>query len=75
MTEYYANGNRQMEWLLGGITENGMGFTREWHPNGQLKFEMGWDENREYHGLMTKWDEEGNILDQENYSHGKKVEV
>lgn len=74
-TEYYSDGSKKLDWLQGGASEDGLGFTKEWHPNGQLKFEMQWDENNQYHGLMTKWDEQGNIIAQEKYEHGKQVAI
>ena len=75
LTEYYSDGSKKSDWLQGGASEDGLGFTKEWHPNGQLKFEMQWDENNQYHGLMTKWDDKGNIIAREKYEHGQLVKM
>ncbi|MEX0608083.1 MAG: hypothetical protein WD016_04145 [Balneolaceae bacterium] len=72
--EYYADGTKKMEWLLAGpgVEES---YTKYWHENGQLSFEMFWNEQNQYHGVMTKWDEEGNILEQESYENGLQVSL
>lgn len=46
---------------------------REWHPNGQLKFEMTSD-SLGYQGLMTLYDEQGEVLQQERYEDGELIE-
>lgn len=57
-------------------TEPGDSLTlmREWYPNGQLKFEMtsysGEERPMIYEGLMTLYDEQGNVLQQELYENG-----
>lgn len=56
------------------ISEDGFGFVKRWHDNGQLQFEMKTDENGKYQGLMTLYDEEGNVLEQENYKDGVLIE-
>lgn len=56
------------------VTDDGFGFVKRWHDNGQIQFEMKTDENGNYQGLMTLYDEEGNVLKQENYKDGVLVE-
>ena len=46
---------------------------REWHPNGQLKFEMTSD-SLGYQGFMTLYDEQGDVLQQERYKDGELIE-
>lgn len=56
------------------ISDDGFGFVKRWHDNGQLQFEMKTDENGKYQGLMTLYDEDGNILKEENYKDGVLIE-
>lgn len=72
---FFPDGQKNMEVIYANTTDDGIGITRYWHPNGQLNFEMSWIEDHKYHGLMTKWDEEGNILEQENYENGEPVDL
>ena len=53
---------------------DGLGSIKEWHPKGQLKFEAGYKQGMSYEGLMTSYDEFGNILEQELYEDGKLIE-
>jgi antitoxin component YwqK of YwqJK toxin-antitoxin module len=39
------------------------GSIKEWHRNGQLKFEVQYLGDLEYEGLMTLYDEEGQIIE------------
>lgn len=56
-------------------TEDGMGHFRSWHKNGQLSFEVFYTGDMVRQGLMTEYDEEGNILMQERYEDGELVET
>jgi antitoxin component YwqK of YwqJK toxin-antitoxin module len=51
------------------------GSIKEWHRNEQLKFDVQYYDNLEYEGLMTLYDEEGNILEQKRYEDGELVET
>lgn len=52
---------------------SGMHLYTEWHSNGQLKFESTSNELGSQ-GLMTLYDQNGNILEQELYKDGELVE-
>lgn len=56
------------------ISDGGFGFVKRWHDNGQLQFEMKTDGSGKYQGLMTLYDEQGNVLKQENYKDGVLIE-
>lgn len=57
-------------------TEDGMGHARLWHrSNGKLAFEVFYTGDKVYQGLMTEYDEEGNIIMQERYEDGELVET
>ncbi|PKD42406.1 toxin-antitoxin system YwqK family antitoxin [Rhodohalobacter barkolensis] len=71
--EYNENGLLVEEWLS-PTTEDGLGSIKQWHPNGQLKFEMTHKKGMEYHGLMTKYNDDGEIIEQERYEDGELVE-
>ncbi|RNC83103.1 MAG: hypothetical protein ED557_10340 [Balneola sp.] len=47
---------------------------KTWFSNGDLKFEMTLDKNDKYEGLMTLYDEQGDILEQELYKEGQLIE-
>lgn len=50
------------------------GTLKEWYPNGQIEFELTFHTGMKYHGLMTLFDEKGEILEQELYEDGEMVE-
>ncbi|MBD3617399.1 MAG: hypothetical protein HUJ22_12595 [Gracilimonas sp.] len=50
------------------------GSIKEWHQNEQLKFEVHYLDNLEYEGLMTLYDENGEIIEQDRYEGGELVE-
>lgn len=52
-----------------------LGYHKQWHPNGQLKYEAYFEGNIEYEGLMTLYDEEGEVIEQERYEDGELVET
>lgn len=69
----YSDGVLLEEWK--DAEPDQLGFNKQWYPNGQLKFETNFRENIEYDGLMTLYDENGEILEQERYEGGELVEV
>lgn len=70
------------EWV--DATPEKLGYHKQWHPNGKLKYEAYFTGNirpkglkifnMQYQGLMTLYDEEGNIIEQANYEDGELVE-
>ncbi len=80
-TKAYSKGNLTQEWLSSSITDSEYDIHREYHSNGSLKFEMTFSSdlaNKKpivYQGLMTLYDEQGNIVQQELYKDGKLVET
>jgi len=61
------------EWI--SPTENNpLGTIKQWHENGQIKFKAYFSGNIQYQGLMTLYDEQGNILEQERYEDGELIE-
>ncbi len=66
------------EWVGTPEPDDSLTVFREWHPNGQLKFEMfsssGERRALVYEKIMTLYDEQGNILEQEMYEDGKLIE-
>ena len=52
-----------------------LGYNKQWYSNGGLKFEAYFKGNIEYEGLMTLYDENGEILEQERYEEGELVET
>ena len=70
------NGKLFQENFYPSISESGMLVTKTYFPNGQIQHEsqqLFVDETGSYHGLMTLYDEEGNILEQDLYDNGKLV--
>ena len=55
-------------------SDKSLGKIKEWHPMGQIKFEMTYKFGGLYHGLMTLYDEEGEIVEQELYEDGELVQ-
>ncbi|MFV1884118.1 MAG: hypothetical protein ACMZ7B_06510 [Balneola sp.] len=74
----YDEGVLTMQSLTASSEHNGLDVYREWFPNGQLKFEMtSYSEDKRpiiYEGVMTRYDELGNITEQERYSEGELIE-
>ncbi len=50
------------------------GMERFWHPNGQLKEEGQWFNNRA-NGLMRSWSEQGKLIKAVRYKNGDLIEV
>ncbi len=75
--EMYVNDVLVHKDIPPGKNEDGLGQVRMWHENGQLAFESfytGYTGNIVKQGLMTEYDEEGNIIQQERYEDGELVE-
>ena len=72
--EMYVNDNLAIQNILPTESEDGMGHLSSWHNNGQLSFEVTYTGDQVYQGLMTEYDEEGNIITQERYKDGELVE-
>jgi len=70
--EYNEHGLLVGEWI--SSTDDSLGSIKHWHPNGQLKFEMTHKKGMLYHGLMTSYNAEGEIIEQERYEDGELVE-
>ena len=62
------------------FTNNGLSNIKMYHPNGALYFEYSHkggyynDRASQYHGLMTLYDEQGDVLQQERYKDGELIE-
>ena len=69
----YDLGTLTLEIIDSSSVHSGMHLYREWHPNGLLKFESTSNELGSQ-GLMTLYDQNGNILEQELYNDGELVE-
>jgi hypothetical protein len=76
--EMYVNGILVYQDLHPGKSEEGLGRNFLWHNNGQLALEAFYTgytgNNKLKQGLMTEYDEEGNITLQERYEDGELVE-
>ncbi len=74
----FDDGILSIESFASSPEDHGLDVYREWHPSGRLKFEMTSysEEDRPmvYEGLMTLYDEQGNILQRELYKDGELVE-
>lgn len=74
LKEMYENAILVYENVPPTESENGMGHVRLWHKNGQLSIEVSYTGDQERQGLMTEYDEEGNITKQGRYEDGELVE-
>lgn len=54
---------------------NELGYHKQWHPNSQLKYEAYFEGNTEYEGLMTLYNETGEIIKQQLYKDGEMIET
>ncbi|MBD3617400.1 MAG: hypothetical protein HUJ22_12600 [Gracilimonas sp.] len=70
--KYYKNGVLLEEWK--DAESNELGYHKQWYLNGQLKYEAYFEGNIEYEGLMTLYDDEGNIIEQARYQDGSLIE-
>lgn len=69
----YDEGALTIEIIDSSPEHDGLHLYREWHTNGQLKFENTSNELGS-NGLMTLYDVDGNIIEQELYKNGQLVE-
>jgi antitoxin component YwqK of YwqJK toxin-antitoxin module len=67
VTSYFPDGNKRSETIRPSSANNSLGMVKEWFENGQLKFEVNIDQDNKYAGRMTLYDEEGNIVKQQEY--------
>lgn len=67
VTSFFAKGHKKSEVLHHSITEDSLSMIKEWHENGQLKFQVKFDKNNNYTGQITHRDEEGKIVEQTEY--------
>lgn len=67
VTSFFANGRKKSEAIRPSLAEDRLGMIKEWHANGQLKFQVKIDKNNKYKGQLTLRNEEGNILKQVEY--------
>lgn len=77
LKESYNNGVLVWKHVPPAENEDGLGYVRMWHQNGELAFEVlytGDPMDKVRQGLMTEYDEEGNIIKQERYEDGELVE-
>ena len=78
LEEMYVNEVLVYQDLHPGKTEDGLGYVRLWHRNGQLELESFYTgytgNNKLKQGLLTEYDEEGRIISQEKYVDGELVE-
>ncbi|NGP88470.1 M56 family metallopeptidase [Fodinibius halophilus] len=72
--EIYINEHLVYQNIPPTESEGGMGHLRGWHKNGQLSYEVSYTGDRVEQGIMTEYDEEGNIITQERYEDGEVVE-
>ena len=75
LKEMYENEVMVYENVPPTESEDGMDHVRLWHDNGQLSVEHAYTGDQIKQGLMTEYDEEGNITRQERYENGEVVEV
>lgn len=72
VVKHYRDGLLMEEWK--DAAPNELGYHKQWHANGKLKYEAYFEDNIEYEDLMTLYDEEGNIIEQERYENGILIE-
>ncbi|MDZ7716065.1 MAG: hypothetical protein U5J95_07625 [Balneolaceae bacterium] len=75
LKKMYENGILVYENIPPTESEDGMGHVRLWHKNGQLSVEHSYTGDQVKQGLMTEYDEEGNITKQGRYEDGELVEM
>lgn len=64
---WYSTGELWVEWSKEG------GFTKEYFISGELKSEVPWSSDGVIDGTVKLWDEEGNLINEEVYKNGVKV--
>lgn len=70
----YSYGNMTLEMIYPSTENSNIGTYKTFHENGALKFEMPATNSNEYNGLMTLYNEQGEILEQELYKNNELVE-
>ena len=70
--EYNQNGMLVEKWT-NPQSDDSLGTIKQWHHNGQLKYEAYYKGNLQYEGLMTLYNKQGNILEQEQYEDGELI--
>jgi hypothetical protein len=79
LMEMYRNGNLIYKDIPPSDSNDRLWYTRMWHDNGQLALEVYHsgdnigDKMRQ--GLLTEYDEDGNITMQERYENGELIET
>jgi len=72
--EYNQNGMLVEKWT-NPQSDDSIATIKQWHPNGQLKYKAHYKGDLQFEGLMTLYDEQGNILEQERYEDGELIET
>lgn len=67
-SSWYETGEKHIEW------DKQAALTKEWHKNGELKSQIPWNEIGQVDGVVFTWDEEGNVLTEEEFKGGIKLE-
>lgn len=73
-TYFYPNGGKKSELVYASSNGERTGSVKEWHDNGQLKFEMPLDSLNRYDGEMVLYDKQGDVVKKEIYQAGELVE-
>lgn len=76
-TRIFVDGRlfREVNWPL--PANNFKGITKVWHDNEQLQYEENFiyrEGEKLFHGLLTEYDEQGNMIEQKRYENGVLVE-
>jgi len=73
----YISGNLFMEYIYPTPERDYQGIQRYWHlEEGKIQYEAHFLNNSEnFHGLVTEFDTQGNIVEQERYEDGELVET
>ena len=67
IVEYNPDGQKRYEAVHPSVTDDGIGYAKEWHENGELKATARIDADNNYVGLMTLRDKQGEILKQKKF--------
>jgi antitoxin component YwqK of YwqJK toxin-antitoxin module len=72
-TERYSSGEIQSQSQYKNGQEQGRFIA--WHKNGNKAIEVNHDENGQWHGKYTEYDEYGNILIEQEYINGEFIKT
>ncbi len=75
--DFYRN-NLRNEIIYPPLNNDSLTVYKNYYANGRLKNSYNSKSDKYppvYHGIMTSYDEQGNILEQERYDNGKSIEV